>query len=446
MTTKLNSFCRLSSSFFLFFVSISVRGQGCVKDFQEIHDLEAKVVDSVRPRRYIVCPKTTIHIGELDFNNRLRFPEPSNLDGNSINTNPPLPLRPNMNIRCGDDGSKTNNCVITGGHLQVDGTSTRGITESSVDNIIIEGFIFENATKSSFLVDKPGTITLKNCEWRSFTHSSVVPIMMDYYDSFNPSTELVLKFQDCVFRDNQYFGQEAYSTLIFGNSDQNRLILARTTFEDNNMIWKNTKTNTQGFLVETLGPACIDRSCFINNLVGASDIAVFGNSLLSSQIYLSNSSGTVCGFASSFENAEQYRSFKPTCIAAVEDRCNFYLADYMMTSPCENDPTPPTPSVVTVPSDSPAITAGSVVAPTTVSTEGRPPATSIASLPTKAPTINIASSVPTETPEPSMNLRGASTILYTISPIFVDIFLDEPPIPSVFETEKDSKKPLTRPT
>ena len=67
--------------------------------------------------------------------------------------------------------------------------------------------------------------------------------MMDYYDSLNPSKELVVKFQDCVFRDNQYFGNEAYPALIFGNSDQNRLILEKTIFENNDMMWNNTNVS-----------------------------------------------------------------------------------------------------------------------------------------------------------------------------------------------------------
>mmetsp|Transcript_9742 Transcript_9742/g.20646 ORF Transcript_9742/g.20646 Transcript_9742/m.20646 type:complete len:249 (+) Transcript_9742:818-1564(+) len=229
--------------------------------------------------------------------------------------------------------------------------------------------------------------------------------MMDYYDSLNPSKELVLKFQDCVFRDNQYFGKEAYSALIFGNSDQNRLILVTTTFENNNMMWNktNTKTERNGFLIQTLGPTCIDRTCFINNLVGVSDVAIFGNSLVSSQAHLSNSSGNLCRFASWFENVKQFRSFKPTCIAAEEERCNFDLSNDMATNPCDNHFTSTISTVVIGPST--------------------------ASSPSKAPTTNLTA--PTQTPvtveSSSTNIRGSSTIVPTDSTIFDD----DPPSPSV---------------
>jgi hypothetical protein len=148
-----------------------VHAQGCINDIQKIYDREESIVNTVgtnRPRRYIICANTIFHIGDLDFNHNLRIPKQQSLknEDNSDAVSPPLPLRPNMNIRCGDDGSKINNCLITGGHIQIDGTSTRGITEPNVHNILIEGFTFAGATKSSIIVDKPGNIVFKDCEWK----------------------------------------------------------------------------------------------------------------------------------------------------------------------------------------------------------------------------------------------------------------------------------------
>ena len=101
----------------------------------------------------------------------------------------------------------------------------------------------------------------------------------------------------------------------------------------NNISRYDEKTGTNSFLIETLGPTCIDRSCFVDNLVGSSDIAVFGNSLISSQAHISNSSGNLCNFASSFENLQQFKSFKPLCIEAVEDKCNFELSNAVKGNP-----------------------------------------------------------------------------------------------------------------
>ena len=81
----------------------------------------------------------------------------------------------------------------------MDGTKVRGIQDDTVENVKIEGFVFLGAREHSLLANKPGDITFVDCEFREFT-TSTVPIMLDYYDSFNPSKELVVSFDECDFR------------------------------------------------------------------------------------------------------------------------------------------------------------------------------------------------------------------------------------------------------
>ena len=64
--------------------------------------------------------------------------------------------------------------------------------------------------------------------------------MLDYYDPYS-NDELVVMFQDCYFSNNRYLGSDAYSALIFGNGEQNRLVIERTVFENNDMIFNNTQ-------------------------------------------------------------------------------------------------------------------------------------------------------------------------------------------------------------
>ena len=71
-----------------------------------------------------------------------------------------------MHIKCGESGSKANLCYISDGTLQLDGTAIRGITDETVDNVVIEGFVFTEAIGHSLLVTKPGDITFIDCEWR----------------------------------------------------------------------------------------------------------------------------------------------------------------------------------------------------------------------------------------------------------------------------------------
>lgn len=175
-----------------FLLPSSTVGQSCIDDIEDIYKKEARVTDTSFPRLYIVCPRHIYEIGNLDF------------DGNLIQPNvgsvmPPLPLRPNVTIRCGDQGSRESVCWLRGGDLHMDGTKVRGIEDETLENIYIEGFIFIGARDHSLLANKPGSITFRDCEFREFTNSSV-PIMLDYYDSFNPSKELVTTFVDCDFR------------------------------------------------------------------------------------------------------------------------------------------------------------------------------------------------------------------------------------------------------
>ena len=48
--------------------------------------------------------------------------------------------------------------------------------------------------------------------------------------------ELVVTFENCRFRDNGYFGVGAMTSIIVGQSDQNRIIVQGTMFENNNML------------------------------------------------------------------------------------------------------------------------------------------------------------------------------------------------------------------
>lgn len=124
--------------------------------------------DTTIPRQYVVCPGQVFVVGKLDFDNRLREDEEVDDD---VSISPPLPLRPNMNIRCGDDGLRTNMCWIADGDLQLDGTMMRNITNPSLENVLIQGFTFMSSSMYSLLATKPGTITFEDCEWKVRTVS-----------------------------------------------------------------------------------------------------------------------------------------------------------------------------------------------------------------------------------------------------------------------------------
>jgi hypothetical protein len=140
-----------------------------------------------------LCPNKLYEIGYLDFNHNLR----KNQAGG-----PPLPLRSNMKIQCGDDGKRENLCWLTDGDIQVDGTAIRGLNDERLDNVEIVGLVFMNSIKHSLWVTKPGSITFKDCEWKDHTRSRG-PVMLDYFDSYS-SDELVVTLEDCHFHVRQF--------------------------------------------------------------------------------------------------------------------------------------------------------------------------------------------------------------------------------------------------
>ena len=64
-------------------------------------------------------------------------------------------------------------------------------------------------------------------------------------------------------------------------------------FENNDMVWNNTRPSTHSYIVESLGPVIMQKTCFKDNLVGSSDVVVFGSTFENSMNFVSNSSGSL---------------------------------------------------------------------------------------------------------------------------------------------------------
>lgn len=135
---------------------VPAAAQFCITDIQEIYTQEALVTDTSRRRTYVLCTRRIFQIGTLDFD--------MNLDG--VGVQPPLPIRPNMTIQCGDTGSRDDQCWITGGDLQVDATPYRGIDDASVEGAVVKGLVFVGATRYSVWAAKMGAMMFYDCEWR----------------------------------------------------------------------------------------------------------------------------------------------------------------------------------------------------------------------------------------------------------------------------------------
>jgi hypothetical protein len=146
----------------------------CIDNTQTLVDLERDVTDFSVLRTYTFCPSSFLTIGTLDVD--------FNFVG--ISNQPAIPLRPNMHLKCGEEGKRTDLCWFINGDVHLDATKVLGVTDQdTVDNIIIEGFTFISSYKYSTWATKPGDITFKDCEWR-VSKRSVKTLLVEIFCLF----------------------------------------------------------------------------------------------------------------------------------------------------------------------------------------------------------------------------------------------------------------------
>lgn len=135
----------------------SVQGQSTCFSTIDALELQESAVglsdpDYLQPRSYVLCPDKVYAIGSMDT-------ETNQIIGGQQF----IRVRPNLALKCGEDGKVTSNCIVIGGDVHIDGTNYFGNKVSSVTNITIEGLTFMSAEKYSVWVTKPGDITFVDC-------------------------------------------------------------------------------------------------------------------------------------------------------------------------------------------------------------------------------------------------------------------------------------------
>lgn len=128
----------------------SVQAQSeCFTNLTMINLAESILTSTDERREYQLCPDTTFVTGTI---------EGTTLVGGQT----PLNLRPNVSIRCGEDGSRSNNCVITGG-IGLLGTPGN-FGDQSLEGVEIQGITFRNLTSVTFFIGPiNGAITVTDC-------------------------------------------------------------------------------------------------------------------------------------------------------------------------------------------------------------------------------------------------------------------------------------------
>jgi hypothetical protein len=349
------NFTRLHFSVFLASISASIVSSqnACLATINALALEEAAIDDVSVMRKYTLCPNTVYAIGRLNNDNDV-------VEGQAF-----LPLRPNLHVQCGPNGSHEDQCLMQGGSLQVDGSSAYGISDSRVDNVILEGITFVNATRNVW-INKPGNVTFKDCEFLNNV-AFTTPVHLDYFDGSASSEALTVTFANSRFENNQYPGRPATPALILSSSRQNRLILEDCAFSGNDMTHNNTLSETQSALIESSGPLRIVRNCFSFNQMGVSPVVLYNGDFQFLNNFDELSRGIKCPLTSRFESAAQFEAFAPIC--EDFDAATCLLSETGAATPAPNVTTVPTPAVGGAPTVSPAgavpsTPTGTVPAPT----------------------------------------------------------------------------------
>lgn len=121
--------------------SISGVAANCIGSFEQLSALEAeRGSNNTISVTYVICPNTL-----FNFKRTLTW----DLNGNT-------------NYLCGEDGSSTNNCVVTGGEFQFN-VALFPYNRSNKDNILLSGFTFQKARIASAAIASSGNFIIRDC-------------------------------------------------------------------------------------------------------------------------------------------------------------------------------------------------------------------------------------------------------------------------------------------
>jgi hypothetical protein len=84
-------------------MSVAQGPEDCIDSLSLLVVAELFIVDTTVPREYILCPDRTYTTSLLL------------LPGETTENDAPITIRPNLTVKCGASGARSNNCIVTGG-------------------------------------------------------------------------------------------------------------------------------------------------------------------------------------------------------------------------------------------------------------------------------------------------------------------------------------------
>jgi hypothetical protein len=134
------------------YVTPVVTFEGCFDDLTDIYALERDLEDPSILRKYVLCSDTKFNIGIVDD------------DGGISEGQQTIQLRPNVIYQCGEDGNRSNGCIVEGGDFGL--TSFYGVYNDiyeTVENVMIKGLTFQSQQLFSVVLEAAGDISFLDC-------------------------------------------------------------------------------------------------------------------------------------------------------------------------------------------------------------------------------------------------------------------------------------------
>jgi hypothetical protein len=179
-----------------------------------------------------------------------------------------------------------------------------------------------------------------------------------------------VSFRGCRFTNHTFAGFPSQPAIIVANGSQNRITVAHSLFEGNDMVVNNSKRQRMSSLIESQGPVNLFRNCFVDNQVGVALVAAFGNHATTAvtaqdnyeeeTTFLNREDDRACELSATFPTSVSYETLAPICQVTDADECMAYddtsrptnvptaaaLSSPTVTPDSKPPPTPPTVAVV----------------------------------------------------------------------------------------------------
>uniref|UniRef100_A0A7S4END4 Right handed beta helix domain-containing protein n=2 Tax=Pseudo-nitzschia australis TaxID=44445 RepID=A0A7S4END4_9STRA len=301
----------------------------CFSDFRDIQASERGVRDTSIKRKYVICPGRIYEMGVWTEEGEIKDGQPF------------LALRPNVIYQCGEDGSRSNDCVLKGGDFGL--ASYYGVFEGiheTVPGVEVRGLTFQSQNMFSVLLKSAGDITFTGCAFKG--NGKNTPVLLQWEEKGSASDnrllqfdqlseteeqkylEQVVIFDDCVFRDNYVDDKSMSFPGIIENTFKSELVVRNCLFEGNVYGSTNNPAST-GYAIRSFGPLTLESSCFIDNeFLNHGPVLVYGAQYSALNNYVQSSqTDLTCELGALFSSQEDMAETTPSCELSDATACPF---------------------------------------------------------------------------------------------------------------------------